>query len=485
MAFWHRKPTSITIQGESVRSVVSHGEPNPQEKSIAALKRDMNYLQSGLSPGDVFGVDAVDLDLAAEYGLTIFNESARYAIWQKLVSPWMASPGMVAIHNKVCNRIAALPVCQINEETGEKKSLPPLFRMPLGTDNPSFGIRPYWRQSISSLFRFGDMINPLIVNNAGRPIRMIPSSAERVRVKPPFTAPRYDFYPGAVSIVGTNPTEGQFTAENYPAAKVLHISNMASPETNRGVPIGLMITQNVAAILGSQEYTARFFGDANWQQTLFHPPYQMDNYEGYKAQMEALLKATKANHSTVATDAPVEVKRLGFNAQEAMLNEMLKSSQQVLAVAHNIPYGMISPEKATHAQLYVESEMFISDVAEPLIVDLEDEHTRILESGWRVHFDRSKLFDPKSLLDMLVQGGKAGMMSINKACLMMGWDTFGDINDEDNPYNKGLTDGNRTPVDMLEELAEAKTQKGKQSVGDPGGDTSPEREEPPAPSDEA
>ena len=458
----------------------------PRQDGLVDARAVPNLLSS-VSPSDVYGSFAHSYPMLSEYGGSWWNESARYALYQKWIAPWLATPAGVAIISKIANKVASLPCYQVNEVTGKRRPIPEFFNFPLGDGNPSFGRRDFLKMCVGSLFRYGDCHILTTMNTSGRPTRLRPLDSTRLQTKGTFEKPYWILSQGALSWLGDTTENKLPAAPIHPNGRphgMLHISWNRSPETNRGVPPGLLVAQVVATAVNAQDYAADYFQDAIWPQMLLWLK-QGQDFGDQQEHLDNLTKQLRANHRVAVSALEVAMQRVGYSAEESQLVESRNSDQSQIAIAHGMPASSVSSDAASFAQIYADNQIIRTDVVNPIVEDLCDEFSRLLNKGWRFEMDRSALDrgDPRTLVDLIAKKIQSGMYSVNRGLMAMGDEPYGDPDDESNPYNRPVVDGNRVFLDRLEEILEAKLAGNKQPAGRPEeDDEEPEADYPETPS---
>lgn len=435
-------------------------------------------LMAGYTPADFLGVQSQIQNEFGRYSIGIFNESLYYAIYQSLVAPWLSLPAVLHLVQKVSNAISCLPMGMKNRKTGETHELLPALRMPLGTDNPSYHTPQMIEDICMSLFRAGCFGAVATVNDRGRPVRVTVVDTIRMQICGSFRRPYFHLYAGAIQI-GASPTgprggDDQIIGDIWPGGRagsphrMLYGGWLRSPETMRGIPAALMAASTIQTAVSTEDYTASYYGD--WQQLMISPKTQTDMVEA-QATMDIVDSQIEANRRVVLSATEMVVDRLGLSARESEVVASRVADQGFLASVHGADASLVSNEASSFAQLYASKQMLRTDIMDP-IMDLSGrELSRVCPPGWDFWYDKNALDrgDPKTMTDLAAAKVEKGLWSVNRALVYMGDEPYGDLTDDNNPYNRPTVNGNRMFLDMLEEKTKMSMQP-KQQEKEPSDD---------------
>ena len=437
---------------QGVRAQPDHMEQMAKAKELLGSLSPRDFLWGGTGEGSL-----ADFGGAAGWG----NESAFYAWYQILSAPWLQLPVGAAILNKVCNIVGSTPTGMRNIKTGAISDLPPVWDMPLGSNNPSYHRRQLLEDLASSLIRWGNAYAVATMGILDRDVgweatRILVVDATRVQVCGSMVNPYYLLYEMAFNLHSSDLTETNNHQRLYPNGRpklMLAMSMMRSPETLRGVPAGMLGGLAVRSALAAESFAVDAFGD--WQQQLLSPK-TADGVEGDEEHLDLVEQQIEDGKRVITSGREMVSTKLGMSAKEADLIKTRQADEGFIAQMWGIPKSTVASIVASFAQIEADKHTLKTDFIDPCYDLISAELTRLLPDGQEFWFDRSaaERGDPKTQTALAKDQSSAGHISVNEARDMLGREPY-----PEDEYNRPTIDKSRVFFDMLDELVEQQVQK--------------------------
>ena len=470
------KESAPHIPDEALRHV--RGVPRTESSLELVGKIDPKDLTS---TGDG-GFNAI-VGSAQSSGLLQFGtnaEAALHAWYQARISPWVTTPAGQAIMNTVANAIARLPVCQKHVKSGKERPLPDFYEMPLTKSNPTFGRTDMLGMTVRNIYRFGNSHSLFTIGQKKKVVCVRPMDSTRLQTRGTFKYPYWrimknETWWGGYSQYGTEDDDlpkgdifpdGRDLPDRAKKSKkpernfgMLLICVNRTPESNNGVPPGMLNYEGTMAATAAQAYNADFFRDGTFNHMFVTPHHAINNFEQAQATGKQIAESMKANHRATIANLPYEVKPIGFSAKDSQLTEVQEMNLGLIAIAHNMPASLFSLRGSSYAQIYGDSIRLLTDGILPLIVEIENEFSRLLDDNWRFHFDRNALRegDPMTAVKMEIDLFKSGLASMDEARERTGREAY------EKPWSEeSYIDQNRVPASMIGKKWEATVKKTEQ-----------------------
>ena len=432
-----------TIPAEAQRLVTGVGRSNPA--TVLGVSDGNSIIST--SGDDVFPTGWINnKNRIGLNELGVSGEAATHARYQARTAPWLTLPAGQAIINILANAVARLPAKLVHDETGEEKPLPDLLEFPLGRAfNPTFQRRAYWKMIVRNLFLFGNS-HILTCFEEKKPIMLRPMDSNRLQTYGGFTRPYWKVQRRGVlwwgSYLNSSADEDLPDCAIYPDGRylpedgslmgrgfeeesrnygmlVMYINR--SPESNNGVPPGMLNFNGTLSAVYAQRHAVDFHEEGTFRQVLLTPDARLtgEAIDTVAGSQEDMKKNVEARHRAIISGVPWQVQELGFDAEKAQLIPTRESDMAMQAVAHGLPPSQFAARGASHAQVYADMVKINTDGTLPIVMDVEDQHSLLFDEnyigkGWRLRFSRAAMMqsDPHTIAkinEIMLRSGESTM----------------------------------------------------------------------------
>ena len=377
--------------------------------------------------------------------LGVSGEASVHARYQARTSPWLTLPAGQAIINILANAVARLPAKLVNVKTGEERELPELLEFPLGRAfNPTFQRRAYWKMIVRNLYMFGTS-HTLVCFEGQMPIMLRPMDSNRLQTYGGFERPYWKVNRRGVlywgSYLNANSEEDLPQCNIYPDGRylpdnpskmmdfteesreygmlVLYINR--SPESNNGVPPGMLNFNGTLSAIYAQRHSVDFHEEGTHRQVLLTPNHNLvgEGIDAVAGSQEDMEKKIAARHRAIISGVPWHVQELGFDAEKAQLIPTREADMGMQAVSHGLPPSQFASRGGSHAQVYADMVKINTDGTLPIVMDIEDEHNRLFNADyigedWKLRFSRAAMMqsDPHTISkinEIMLRSGESTM----------------------------------------------------------------------------
>lgn len=406
-------------------------------------QRDLN--PATCSPSDLWGQPN---DWSGGQSVTIAKALSVPAVWDAV--------------RKVSETLASLPLdLFLTNDDGAAPAKGHPVRYLIRTE-PSPNVTSYdFRRALFARACFGDAFARIHRNGIGRPIR-------------------FELMNGSVAVTMTEEGKVGYVWQWQRGAKtdqevllpqeVLHIKGF-SLDTSRGLDISATHRDTLGFAIGANQYGNAFFSNNASVDKVLTYPGQLTAQQNAQLQTKiAGVSGSKKSGSTLVLDAGMDLKKIGLNPEEAMLNESRSFQVNEVARVFGVPVHLLqNMDRATFNNIEMMTTLFVTLCLRPWAVQAEQE--MLIKLLTRDEKESEKYFFRHNF-EGLLRGDSVSQSTLFASAILNGWMSRNEVRAlRDLPKVEGL-DEMLIPVNMAiigsDGKVETQTQEQEENAPIPG-----------------
>ena len=358
----------------------------------------------------------------------------------------LAVPAVFDAVRKVSETLASLPLdlFQTNADGAAPAKGHPV-RYLIRTE-PSPNITSYdFRRALFARACFGDAFARIHRNGIGRPVRfeLMNGNVSVVEMESGGVGYVWDYSKGSKS-----------GREVLLPQEVLHIKGF-SLDTLRGLDITTTHKDTLGFAYGANQYGNAFFSNNASVDKVLTYPGQLTPQQNAQLQTKiAGVSGSRKAGSTLVLDAGMDLKRIGLNPEEAMLNESRGFQVNEIARVFGVPVHLLqNMDRATFNNIEMMTTLFVTLCLRPWAVQAEQEMLiKLLTTSEKM----SEEFFFRHNFEGLLRGDTATRSAFYASAILNGYMTRNEVREKENlnklegldkplvPQNMAIIDANGT-----------------------------------------
>lgn len=414
--------------------------------SIASESRDLN--PATCTPTDIWGQPT---DWSGGQSVSINKALSVPAVWDAV--------------RKVSETLASLPLdlFQVNADGASPAKGHPV-RYIVRTE-PSPNVTSYdFRRALFARACFGDAFARIHRNGIGRPVRLELMNG-RVTV--------VDGDNGQIGYVWDWNRGNKSGRETLLAQEVLHIKGF-SLGTSGGLDVSTTHRDTLGFAIGANAYGNAFFtNNASVDKVLTYPG-QLTAQQNAQLQAKiAGVSGSKKAGSTLVLDAGMDLKKIGLNPEEAMLNESRGFQVNEVARVFGVPVHLLqNMDRATFNNIEMMTTLFVTLCLRPWAVQAEQE--MLIKLLTRDEKESEQYFFRHNF-EGLLRGDTESRSAFYASAILNGYMTRNEVREKENLNKIDGLEKPLVPVNMATvgedgqlEAQQAQTQENAPKPAEPG-----------------
>jgi len=409
--------------------------------SVTQERRDMN--PATCTPTDRWGQPT---DWINGQSVTVSKALSVPAVWDAV--------------RKVSETLASLPLdLFLTNEDGAAPAKGHPVRYLVRTE-PSPNITTYdFRRALFARACFGDAFARIHRNGIGRPVRL-------------------ELMNGSVTVVETDAggvgyvwdfRRGNSTGrEVLLPQEVLHIKGFTL-DTLRGMDVSYAHKDTLGFAVGANQYGNAFFtNNASVDKVLTFPGTLTKQQDQQLQDKIGNVSGSRKAGSTLVLDAGMDLKRIGLNPEEAMLNESRAFQVNEVARVFGVPVHLLqNMDRATFNNIEMMTTLFVTLCLRPWAIQAEQE--MLIKLLTRQEKESEQFFFRHNF-EGLLRGDTASRSAFYASAILNGWMSRNEVREKENLNRLEGLDKPLVPVNMaiIDENGAIETQTQEENAPIPG-----------------
>lgn len=358
------------------------------------LDEKRNANPATCTPTDIWGFPT---DWAGGQGVSISGALSVPAVWDAV--------------KKVSETLASLPLdLFLKSDDGASPAHGHPIRYLVRTEPSPFTTSYDFRRALFAKACFGDAFARIHRNGIGRPVRLelMSGMVTVVETEKGQNAYVWDFQSGTKS-----------GREVLLAQEVLHIKGF-SLDTVKGMNVSSVHKDTLGFAVGANQYGNAFFSNnAAVDKVLTYPGQLTPQQQGQLQSKIAGVSGARKSGSTLVLDGGMDLKRIGLNPEEAMLNESRGFQVNEVARVFGVPVHLLqNMDRATFNNIEMMTTLFVTLCLRPWAVQAEQE--MLIKLLTRDEKESEKYFFRHNF-EGLLRGDTAARAAFYASGILNGW----------------------------------------------------------------